>query len=200
MGGSVVLPIPISFHAASVLFWLALSIRFRRIEEMQSQLKAEAPAPGKMLSQVVHEKLRAGHYSRRTEEAYLGWIRRFIKFYGGQHPRQLREPEVVAFLENLAQAEKVSASTQNQALNALVFLYAHVLEQKLGSLGAFARAQRPDRLPVVLAPKEVRLVGITWHNSKLERKNDKSAGRPSSFCLIHSALTGNPCPSVSIRG
>ncbi|HTX22627.1 MAG TPA: integron integrase [Candidatus Aquilonibacter sp.] len=112
----------------------------------------------RMLSEVVHEKLRAGHYSHRTEEAYLGWIRRFIKFHHGRHPRELREPEVVAFLENLADTGKVSAATQNQALNALSFLYTHVLEQKLGSLGEFARARRPERLPVVLSPEEARLL------------------------------------------
>ena len=113
-----------------------------------------------MLSDVVREKLRAGHYSRRTEEAYLGWIRRFIRFHGGRHPRELREPAVAAFLEDLAGRGQVSASTQNQALNALVFLYAHVLEQKLGALGEFARAQRPRRVPVVLSREEARaLVG-----------------------------------------
>jgi integron integrase len=111
-----------------------------------------------MLSEVVRTKLRAGDYSLRTEEAYLGWIKRFIKFHGGRHPRELREPEVVAFLENLAEVGQVSASTQNQALNALVFLYAQVLEQPLGRLGDFARARRPERLPVVLSPEEVRLV------------------------------------------
>jgi integron integrase len=114
--------------------------------------------PRRMLSDVVHEKLRAGHYSRRTEEAYLGWIRRFIRFHGGRHPRELREAAVVAFLEDLAGPGKVAAATQNQALNALAFLYGHVLEQKLGSLGAFARARRPERLPVVLSPEEVRLL------------------------------------------
>ncbi len=111
-----------------------------------------------MLSDVAHEKLRMGHYSKRTEEAYLGWIRRFIRFHGGRHPRELREPAVVAFLEDLAVAGKVSAATQNQALNALMFLYGQVLEQKLGSLGEFARAARPERLPVVLSPEEVRRV------------------------------------------
>ena len=112
----------------------------------------------KMLSEAVVDKLRAGHYSTRTEEAYLGWIRRYIKFYRGRHPRELREREVAGFLEDLARAGKVSASTQNQALNALVFLYEHVLEAKLGSLGEFARAQRPERLPVVLSPGEARLI------------------------------------------
>ena len=110
----------------------------------------------KMLSEVVRDKMRAGHYSRRTEEAYSGWIRRFIKFHGGRHPRALAEPEVVAFLEDLAGPGQVSASTQNQALNALVFLYAHVLVRPLGRLGEFARAVRPVRLPVVLSQEEVR--------------------------------------------
>ena len=122
---------------------------------MPFPIKPEAPRR-RMLSDVVHQKLRAGHYSRRTEEAYLGWIRRFIRFHGGRHPRELREPGVVAFLENLAGPGNVSASTQNQALNALSFLYGHVLEQKLGSLGEFARARRPERLPVVLTKEETR--------------------------------------------
>jgi integron integrase len=122
---------------------------------MPAPVKPEVK-PRRMLSEVVHEKLRAGHYSRRTEEAYLGWIRRFIRFHGGRHPRELREPEVVSFLEDLAGRGKVSASTQNQALNALCFLYGHVLEQKLGSLGEFARARRPERLPVVLSREEAR--------------------------------------------
>jgi integron integrase len=122
---------------------------------MPSTVKPEAP-PRRMLSDVVHEKLRAGHYSHRTEEAYLGWIRRFIRFHGGRHPRELGEPAVVAFLEDLAGPGRVSASTQNQALNALSFLYTHVLERKLGPLGGFARARRPERLPVVLSREEAR--------------------------------------------
>ena len=121
---------------------------------MPVPLKPE-DSPRRMLPDVVHEKLRAGHYSHRTEEAYLGWIRRFIRFHGGRHPRELREPAVVAFLEDLAGPGKVSASTQNQALNALNFLYQHVLEQPLGSLGNFAWARRPERLPVVLSKEEV---------------------------------------------
>ena len=111
-----------------------------------------------MLSEVVRQKLRAGHYARRTEEAYLGWVKRYVRFHGPRHPRELGAPEVVAFLEDLAGPGKVSASTQNQALNALVFLYRHVLERELGSLGEFARAQRPERLPVVLSVEEVRQV------------------------------------------
>ena len=109
-----------------------------------------------MLSEVVREKMRAGHYAWRTEKSYLGWIRRFIRFHGGRHPRELGATEVVAFLEDLAGPGQVSASTQNQALNAIVFLYQHVLKVELGDLGEFARAQRPERLPVVLTEEEVR--------------------------------------------
>jgi integron integrase len=179
VGGTLVLPIPISVHELSLEFLLALSMVFSRIALMSSPARPEAGIHRKMLSEVVHEKLRAGHYSRRTEEAYDGWIRRFIKFChehphltpalsppskGAEkekdwwHPRHLGAQEVRAFLEDLAGPGKVSASTQNQALNALSFLYGQVLEQPLGSLGAFARARRPERLPVVLAPEEVRLV------------------------------------------
>lgn len=111
-----------------------------------------------MLSEVMRDKLRAGHYSLRTEEAYLGWVRRFIQFHGRKHPRSLGATEVAAFLEDLAVRGQVAASTQNQALNSLVFLYEHVLEMELGSLGAFARAERPERLPVVLTQAEVRRV------------------------------------------
>lgn len=120
--------------------------------------KPEVPAlpRPRMLSDAVRDKLRAGHYSRRTEEAYLGWVRRFIKFHGRRHPRDLGEAEIAGFLAALAVEGKVAAATQNQALNALMFLYTHVLERKLGPLGEFARAVRPERLPVVLTPAEVR--------------------------------------------
>lgn len=111
-----------------------------------------------MLSEVVRAKLRAGHYSLRTEEAYLGWVRRFVGFHGRRHPRELGAAEVRSFLEHLAVAERVGASSQNQALNALVFLYEQVLEVQLGELGPFARAERAERLPVVLSPEEVRRV------------------------------------------
>jgi integron integrase len=112
----------------------------------------------RMLSEVMRDKLRAGHYSLRTEEAYLGWVRRFVQFHGRKHPRTLGATEVASFLEDLAVRGRVAASTQNQALNSLIFLYEHVLQMELGSLGAFARAERPERLPVVLTQAEVRQV------------------------------------------
>jgi integrase len=95
------------------------------------------------------------HYSVRTERAYVGWIRRFIRHHGGRHPRQMAEPEVMAFLSSLALHGQVAASTQNQALSAIVFLYAEVLQLELDWLHGLVRAKRPARLPVVLTRDEV---------------------------------------------
>jgi len=98
----------------------------------------------------VREAIRLRHYGQRTEDAYVGWIRRFIVFHGKQHPRELGATEVTAFLSSLA-ARGVSASTQNQALSSILFLYEVVIGQRLGWLHDIVRAQRPLRLPVVLA-------------------------------------------------
>ena len=103
----------------------------------------------------VVEALRARHYSRRTEEAYVHWIRRFVLFHQGGHPRKMAEGEVNRFLTHLAVKQNVAASTQNQALAALPFLYAHVLEQPLNRIQGVVRARRPKRLPVVLTREEV---------------------------------------------
>jgi hypothetical protein len=94
------------------------------------------------LLEVVRERLRAGYYSLRTEDAYLGWIRRFVAFHRRRHPRTMGAPEVTAFLTDLAVQGNVSASTQNQAFSALLFPYANVLEQPLGPLQAFGRNGR----------------------------------------------------------
>ena len=106
------------------------------------------------------------HYSRRTEQAYVAWIRRFIVFHGKRHPRELGERDVTAFVSSLA-ARGVSASTQNQALSAVLFLYEAVLGQRLPWMDEIVRAQRPTRLPVVLSREEVasvlsRLRGAVW--------------------------------------
>src|SRR5262245_24656838 len=103
----------------------------------------------------VRAVLRGRHYSPRTEVAYVDWIRRFILFHGKRHPVELAEPEVEHFLSDLATERRVSASTQNQALAALVFLYEGVLGRKLGWLENIVRAKRPERLPVVLTRGEV---------------------------------------------
>jgi integron integrase len=111
------------------------------------------PRPPRLLDQ-VRQVLRVRHYSLRTEKCYVQWITRFVLFHGKRHPRDLGALEVQQFLTDLAVRGRVSASTQNQALNALVFLYKQVLEIELGCFEA-VRARRPKRLPVVLAPEEV---------------------------------------------
>jgi integron integrase len=104
----------------------------------------------------VRGELRLRHYSPRTEQSYVFWIRRFILFHGKRHPAGLGGPEIAAFLSHLACERRVAASTQNQALGALVFLYRHVLGQALPDLEGLVRARRPQRLPVVLSVAEVR--------------------------------------------
>ncbi len=112
--------------------------------------------PPKLLDQ-VRGRIRAKHYSPKTEKAYAHWIRRFILFHGKRHPREMAEPEIEAFLTALA-VRGCSASTQNQALAALLFLYQEVLEIPLHRLERVVRAKRPLRLPVVLTRDEVRAV------------------------------------------
>lgn len=113
------------------------------------------------MSQLMNDlctALRARHYSRRTEQAYCLWVRRYIRFHGLRHPREMGEAEINAFLTHLATEREVSASTQNQALSALLFLYRNVLQRPVGDLGGVVRARRPRRLPVVLTRDEVAAV------------------------------------------
>ena len=119
--------------------------------------KKYAPDKVKLLDQ-VREIIRLKHYSIRTEESYVGWIRKFILFHRKRHPAEMKEGEVVAFLSHLANYGKVTASTQNQAFSALMFLYRHVLKQELGEIEGVERAKRPSRLPVVLTRAEVKAV------------------------------------------
>jgi integron integrase len=109
------------------------------------------------LLDVVRDRIRVRHYSYRTEAVYLGWIRRFIRFHA-RHPRELGGPEVEEFLSHLALDRKVSASTQNQALSAILFLYKETLEIQLPWLDNVVRAKRPVRVPVVMSRGEVRRV------------------------------------------
>jgi integron integrase len=109
------------------------------------------------LEQVRHA-VRVRHYSLRTEKTYIDWIVRFIRFHDCRHPQEMGEAEVGAFLTYLAVEREVTAGTQNQALNALNFLYRAVLERPLGSMPGVIRARRSDTLPVVLTQDEVRLI------------------------------------------
>ena len=115
----------------------------------------------------VRAAIRVRHYSRRTEEAYVHWIRRYIVFNGKRHPSELGAGEVTAFLTWLAVERHVAASTQNQAFSALMFLYHEVLRQDLGVVAPPPRAKRPVHVPVVLSTDEVRQVlrqlkGVSW--------------------------------------
>jgi integron integrase len=119
------------------------------------------------LFQVARERMRVRRLSYHTERAYLGWIRRFLAFHGRRHPRDLGAADVEAFLTHLAVDRKVSASTQNQALQAILFLYRRVLEIELPWLDHVVRARRPRPVPVVLTPQETRRIlsnldGTPW--------------------------------------
>lgn len=122
--------------------------------------------PPKLVDQ-VRTAIRLKHYSLRTEEVYWHWIKRFILFHNKRHPNDMAEPEISAFLSHLAVDLKVAASTQNQALSALLFLYKEVLKRPLDWIEGIQRAKRPSRLPVVFTREEVQsilrsLEGTKW--------------------------------------
>ena len=115
----------------------------------------------------VRDKLRLKHYSYRTEQSYVNWIKRFIFFHNKRHPDVMGENEIEVFLTHLAVKRNVAASTQNQALCALLFLYKEVLGRELAWMDSMQRAKRPARLPVVLTTSEAqnllgRLEGRAW--------------------------------------
>ncbi|CAG0967664.1 Tyrosine recombinase XerD [Burkholderiales bacterium] len=129
-------------------------------------MEQKASSPPKLLDQ-VRGKIRVKHYSLRTEQAYVDWIKRFILFFGKRHPRDLGAAEVERFLTHLAMEGKVAASTQNQAKSALLFLYREVLGVELPWLDHVEQAKGSRRLPVVLTRDEVRrllakLSGTHW--------------------------------------
>jgi site-specific recombinase XerD len=107
------------------------------------------------LMERVQHKIRFKQYSIRTEQSYMEWIRRFILFHNKRHPEQMGANEIESFLTHLAVNRKVSASTQNLALSAILFLYRDVLEIELPWMDSFSRAKRPARLPVVLNRNEI---------------------------------------------
>src|SRR5436853_2679942 len=111
----------------------------------------------------VRDVIRRKHFSIRTEQTYIDWIRRFILFHNKRHPREMAETEVTEFLTHLARDRHVAASTQNQALSALLFLYKEVMRQEIGWLEGVQRAKRPARLPVVLTRDEVHKIFAHLH-------------------------------------
>lgn len=116
---------------------------------------SKLPKPPRFLDQ-VRQTARLRRYSRRTQDAYVSWVRRFILFHDKRHPNEMGAPEVIAFLSHLALEGNVASRTQNQALSALLFLYARVLDRPLEDLDEFERAPVRPRLPVVLSRDEVR--------------------------------------------
>jgi integron integrase len=127
-------------------------------------LPPPAPGPPRLLDR-VRQAIQTRHYSRRTEEAYVFWIRRFLAFHGMRHPNQMGSAEVASFLSYLAIRRRVSASTQNQAFSAILFLYRNVLERELAGLETVPRAKRPERVPVVLTRDEIGQILMRLHGS-----------------------------------
>jgi integron integrase len=117
----------------------------------------QTPRPKKLLD-LVRDVMRLNHYSRRTEDAYIDWIRRYILFHNKRHPQDMGVKEIEAFLTHLAVQRNVAASTQNQALSALIFLYRDVLQIELPGMIDAVRANKPKRLPTVLTKEEVRKI------------------------------------------
>lgn len=149
---------------------------------------AERRRSPRLLDQ-MRQALRSRHYSRRTEDSYCTWVKRFILFHKVRHPGEMGEKEINEFLSRLAIEGKVSASTQNQALSAILFLYRRVLRREIGDLGEVIRARRAKRLPVVMTREEVkaimdRLEGQVWLTA----------------CLMYGAgLRLNECLSLRVQ-
>ena len=147
----------------------------------------------KLLDQ-VRQQIGVRHLARRTEKTYVGWIRRYILFHGKRHPKEMGEVEVNAFLTHLAVDRGVSASTQNQALNAILFLYRHVLGRDLGLLGDVVRAKRTRKLPVVLSGEEVaRLLDrleddLKEHLVRVQRLHQRDLGQGYGCVELPDAL------------
>lgn len=127
---------------------------------------------GLTLGGAIEREVKLRGWSPRTAESYVYWMRHYVRFHGRRHPREMREAEVRAFLEHLATERKVAASTQNQAVAALTFLYKDVLKQPLDFLGQVVRAKRPKRRPTVMTRDEVR------------RVLDAMAGMPRLVALV----------------
>jgi len=133
--------------------------------EMLISASVRADKPKKKLLDQVRDVMRLKHYSLRTERTYCEWIERFIRFHRMRHPAEMAEAEMGEFLTDLARNGNVAASTQNQALSALLFLYREVLKQEIGWLQQVERAKKPARLPVVLSRDEVHKIFAHLHGT-----------------------------------
>jgi integron integrase len=136
-------------------YFLGMSHQILDRERLQRPPERLVPNPKLKFLEQCREVMRFKRLALRTQEAYLQWIRRFILFHGRRHPQELGASAVRAFLTHLASGRNVSASTQNQALNGLLFMYRHVLDRGMEFVEGFARARRPIRTPVVLSKAEM---------------------------------------------
>jgi site-specific recombinase XerD len=126
------------------------------------ELFSDPPPRAPKLLEQMRDRLRLKHYSLRTEQAYVHWVKRYIHFHGMRHPSEMGKSEIEAFLTSLAVERHVSASTQTQALSALLFLYKEVLGLEFPWLTEVTRAKRSARLPVVLTRDETRALSARW--------------------------------------
>jgi site-specific recombinase XerD len=133
----------------------AVSIQITHPSQISTTPGQPQAQPPKLLDR-LRSALRFKQYSYRTEQSYVQWVHRFILYHRKRHPQEMGAAEVRGFLTHLARDRHVSASTQNQALNAIVFLYKVVLQRELGEIGEIEPAKRPKRLPVVLSRDEIR--------------------------------------------
>jgi integron integrase len=147
------------------LIRLEFDFRFGRIDRMDAILSGARDQNKPKLLDQVRDVIRRKHYSIRTEQAYVDWIRRFILYHNKRHPREMAEAEVSDFLTHLARDAHVAGSTQNQALSALLFLYQQVLKQEVGWIDDVERAKKPARLPVVLTEDEVHKIFSRLHGT-----------------------------------
>jgi integron integrase len=141
------------------------------------------------LLKAIQAAIRARNYSHRTEESYLGWIRRFIRFHGRRHPARLGENHVRDFLNDLALHRRVSASTQSQALSALLFLYGEVLGRDVSWIHGITRPKKPKRLPIVLSHDETTRVLNQLHGTR----------RLMAALLYGSGLRLNECLGLRVK-
>jgi site-specific recombinase XerD len=140
--------------------------------------------PPKRLLDQVREKIRIKHYSIRTEQAYVSWIKRFILFHDKRHPNEMGKQEIEAFLTHLAKNLNVASSTQNQAFNALLFLYNQVLDKALGDKINATRAKKPRRLPTVMTNEEaMKVINNLSGSNKLMAKLLYGSGLRLMECL-----------------
>ena len=157
---------------------------------MPASIAVKPSANKPKLLDEVRDIIRRRHYSIRTEQAYVDWIKRFILYHDKRHPRDMAQEEVTKFLTHLARDRNVAASTQNQALSALLFLYKDVLQQEIGWLENVERARRPAKMPVVCRAPRSRV-----HGANVISKVDCDAisrGKDVSTTMMYTHVVNKP--------